>query len=120
MASIGFNDNSADLLELYEQSSNDSGVGYIDNYDGLTVNDLLNSGKTLKKPIIVEELPQESIESQIYLLKDKNSSNEENMYIEYIWVDGKYEQIGSNGNESEGEDENFEPISKDSIENITG
>ena len=116
MASIGFNDNSADLFE----TSNDSGVGYTDNYDGLTVNDLLNSGKTLKKPIIVEELPQSGIESQIYLVKDNSSSNEENMYIEYIWADGKYEQIGSNGIASEGEDENFEPISKDSIENITG
>ena len=120
MASIGFNDNSAELFDLYEPSSKNSGVGYIDNYDGLQMADLLNSGKTLKKPIIVEELPQEGIESQIYLVKDNSSSNEENMYIEYIWVDGKYEQIGSNGNESEGEDENFEPISKDSIENITG
>ena len=120
MASIGFNDNSADLVELYEQSSNDSGVGYIDNYDGLQITDLLNSGKTLKKPIIVEELPTTGVESQIYLVKDNSSSNEENMYIEYIWVDGKYEQIGGNGNESGSEDENFEPISKDSIENITG
>ena len=120
MASIGFNDNSADLVELYEQSSNDSGVGYIDNYDGLQITDLLNSEKKKKKPTIVEELPTTGVESQIYMVKDNGSSNEENMYIEYIWVDGKYEQIGSNGNESEGEDENFEPISKDSIENITG
>ena len=53
MANIGFNDNSSELFELYDKSEKNSGVGYIDNYDGLQMSDLLNSGKTLKKPIIV-------------------------------------------------------------------
>ena len=92
MANIGFNDNSSELFELYDKSDKNSGVGYIDNYDGLQMSDLLNSGKTLKKPIIVEELPTNGVESQIYLVKNQNSLNDENMYIEYLWVDGKFEQ----------------------------
>lgn len=118
MASIGFNDNSAELLNFYEQSSNNSGVGYIDDFDGLQMSDLLNSGKTLKKPIVVDELPTEGIESQIYLIKNPDYTDETNRYIEYIWVDGKYEQIGGKGDGSGSAEENFEPIPKDTLENI--
>lgn len=121
MANIGFNDNSSELFELYDKSDKNSGVGYIDNYDGLQMSDLLNSGKTLKKPIIVEELPTNGVESQIYLVKNQNSLNDENMYIEYLWVDGKFEQIGGTGDGSSGGGgtcEEIQRIDKNTIDKL--
>lgn len=121
MANIGFNDNSSELFELYDKSDKNSGVGYIDNYDGLQMSDLLNSGKTLKKPIIVEELPTNGVESQIYLIKNPNSLNDENMYIEYLWVDGKFEQIGGTGDVSSGGGgtcEEIQRIDKNTIDKL--
>lgn len=121
MANIGFNDNSVELLELYDKSDKNSGVGYIDNYDGLQMSDLLNSGKTLKKPIIVEELPTNGVESQIYLVKNQSSLNDENMYIEYLWVDGKFEQIGGTGDGSSGGGgtcEEIQRIDKNTIDKL--
>ena len=120
MVSIGFNDNTAELLNLYEQSSNNSGVGYIDNYDDLKVTDLLNSGNTLKKPIIVEKLPTNGIESQIYLIKDPENTDEQNRYIEYIWGDGKFEILGGNGNGNSGggTEENIQRIDYETIDKL--
>ena len=121
MANIGFNDNSSELFELYDKSEKNSGVGYIDNYDGLQMSDLLNSGKTLKKPIIVEELPTNGVESQIYLVKNQNSLNDENMYIEYLWVDGKFGQIGGTGDGSSGGGgtcEEIQRIDKNTIDKL--
>lgn len=120
MVSIGFNDNTAELLNLYDQSSNSSGVGYIDNYDDLKVTDLLNSGNTLKKPIIVEKLPTNGIESQIYLIKDPENTDEQNRYIEYIWVDGKFEILGGNGNGNSGggTGENIQRIDYETIDKL--
>lgn len=100
--------------DIYQQPSNESGVGYIDNYDGLQFNDLINSGDNLKKPIVIDKLPTIGIESQIYLVENPDYTDEQNHYIEYMWIDGKYEIIGYT------DDDNLEPITKDTIDSITG
>lgn len=46
------------------------------------------------KFVVVTELPQEDTENAIYLLPNEDSP-EGNMFDEYIFVDGKWEKIGS-------------------------
>lgn len=43
---------------------------------------------------IVDVLPTADIENKIYLVKDSKGSEGENEYIEYLHVNGKWEQIG--------------------------
>lgn len=52
---------------------------------------LINSSKKLKKEVVTS-LPSTGKEDIIYLLKNKNDSN--NFYTEYLWINGSWEIIG--------------------------
>ena len=51
------------------------------------------SGKLTRQ--IVDSLPETGDPSVIYLVKKENSSVEDDVYDEYLWIEGKYEHIGS-------------------------
>ena len=55
------------------------------------IQELINNSKKLKKEI-VESLPSSGQDDVIYLLKNKNDAN--NVYTEYLWINGKWEIIG--------------------------
>lgn len=52
---------------------------------------LINDSKKLKKEVVTS-LPSTGQEGIIYLLKNKNDTN--NFYTEYLWIGGKWEIIG--------------------------
>ena len=52
---------------------------------------LINSSKKLKKEVVTS-LPSTGKEDIIYLLKNKNDTN--NFYTEYLWIGNKWEIIG--------------------------
>lgn len=52
---------------------------------------LINNSTKLKKEVVTS-LPATGKEDVIYLLKNKNDTN--NFYTEYMWIDGKWEIIG--------------------------
>lgn len=52
---------------------------------------LINNAKKLKKEVVTS-LPSTGKEDIIYLLKNKNDTN--NFYTEYMWIGGKWEIIG--------------------------
>lgn len=52
---------------------------------------LINNAKKLKKEVVTS-LPSTGKEDIIYLLKNKNDTN--NFYTEYLWIGGKWEIIG--------------------------
>lgn len=52
---------------------------------------LINNAKKLKKEVVTS-LPSTGKEDVIYLLKNKNDTN--NYYTEYMWISGKWEIIG--------------------------
>lgn len=43
---------------------------------------------------IVDVLPTSEIENKIYLVLDDSSDSEDNIYLEYLYVNGKWEMIG--------------------------
>lgn len=55
------------------------------------IQELINNSKKLKKEV-VESLPSSGQDDIIYLLKNKNDAN--NVYTEYLWINGKWEIIG--------------------------
>lgn len=55
------------------------------------IQELINNSKKLKKEVVTS-LPSTGKEDVIYLLKDKNDTN--NYYTEYMWISGKWEIIG--------------------------
>lgn len=55
------------------------------------IKQLINDSKKLKKEI-VDSLPTAGEEDVIYLLKNKNNSN--NVYAEYLWINNNWEIIG--------------------------
>lgn len=55
------------------------------------IQELINNSTKLKKEVITS-LPATGKEDVIYLLKNKNDTN--NVYTEYMWIDGKWEIIG--------------------------
>lgn len=52
---------------------------------------LINNAKKLKKEVVTS-LPSTGKEDVIYLLKNKNDTN--NYYTEYMWISGRWEIIG--------------------------
>lgn len=54
---------------------------------------LINNAKKLKKEVVTS-LPQIGKDDVIYLVKDEKGK-ENNNYLEYLWLNGKYELIGS-------------------------
>lgn len=57
------------------------------------VKKLINDIPTLKKEVVTS-LPQTGKDDVIYLVKD-DKGQENNNYLEYLWLNGKYELIGS-------------------------
>lgn len=55
------------------------------------IQELINNSTKLKKEVVTS-LPATGKEDVIYLLKNKNDTN--NVYTEYMWIDGKWEIIG--------------------------
>lgn len=55
------------------------------------IQELINNSTKLKKEVITS-LPSTGKEDVIYLLKNKNDTN--NYYTEYMWIGGKWEIIG--------------------------
>ena len=55
------------------------------------IQSLINNSTKLKKGIVTS-LPSSGKEDIIYLLKNKNDTN--NVYTEYMWISGKWEIIG--------------------------
>ncbi|MDD7352005.1 MAG: hypothetical protein PUG84_00950 [Peptoniphilaceae bacterium] len=55
------------------------------------IQELINNSTKLKKEIVTS-LPSTGKEDVIYLLKNKNDTN--NYYTEYMWINGKWEIIG--------------------------
>lgn len=55
------------------------------------IQSLINNSTKLKKEVVTS-LPSTGKEDVIYLLKNKNDTN--NYYTEYIWISGKWEIIG--------------------------
>ena len=52
---------------------------------------IINNSKKLKKEVVTS-LPSAGTDDVIYLLKNKNDSN--NVYTEYLWINGSWEIIG--------------------------
>ena len=57
------------------------------------IQEMINNASSLKKEI-VDTLPQVGKEDIIYLVKD-SKGKENNIYLEYLWINGKFELIGS-------------------------
>ena len=55
------------------------------------IQELINNSTKLKKEVVIS-LPSTGKEDVIYLLKNKNDTN--NFYTEYMWIGGKWEIIG--------------------------
>ena len=55
------------------------------------IQELINNSKKLKKEVVTS-LPATGQEDVIYLLKNKNDSN--NVYTEYLWINSSWEIIG--------------------------
>ena len=64
------------------------------NYVDITkVNELILQASGLKKEVH-ESLPTSGKDNILYLIKD-NKGKESNIYLEYLWIDNKFELIGS-------------------------
>ena len=57
------------------------------------IQSMINNASKLKKEVVTS-LPTTGKDDVIYLVKDSNGK-ESNNYLEYLWIDGKYELIGS-------------------------
>ena len=55
------------------------------------IQELINNSTKLKKEVVIS-LPSAGKDDVIYLLKNKNDTN--NYYTEYMWISGKWEIIG--------------------------
>lgn len=55
------------------------------------IQNLINNSKKLKKEVVTS-LPSTGTNDVIYLLKNKDTSN--NVYTEYLWINGSWEIIG--------------------------
>ena len=76
-----------------EQIGKPNGVAGLDSTGNVPVNQLANISTDLF--IIVSELPTEDIkEGKIYCIKDTSSTAQDNNYIEYAYINNKWEKIG--------------------------
>ena len=69
------------------------GVASLDSTGNVPINQLANISTDLF--IVVSELPTEDIkEGKIYCIKDTSSTAQDNGYIEYAYINNKWEKIG--------------------------
>lgn len=76
-----------------DQIGQPNGVAGLDSTGSVPVNQLANISTDLF--IVVSELPTEDIkEGKIYCIKDTSSTAQDNGYIEYAYINNKWEKIG--------------------------
>lgn len=76
-----------------DQIGQPNGVAGLDSTGNVPVNQLANISTDLF--IIVSELPTEDIkEGKIYCIKDTSSTAQDNGYIEYAYINNKWEKVG--------------------------
>ena len=76
-----------------DQIGQPNGVAGLDSTGNVPVNQLANISTDLF--IVVSELPTEDIkEGKIYCIKDTSSTAQDNGYIEYAYINNKWEKIG--------------------------
>lgn len=76
-----------------DQIGQPNGVAGLDSTGSVPVNQLANISTDLF--IVVSELPTEDIkEGKIYCIKDTSSTAKDNGYIEYAYINNKWEKIG--------------------------
>ena len=76
-----------------EQIGKPNGVAGLDSTGNVPVNQLANISTDLF--IVVSELPTEDIkEGKIYCIKDTSSTAQDNGYIEYAYINNKWEKVG--------------------------
>ena len=76
-----------------DQIGQPNGVAGLDSTGNVPVNQLANISTDLF--IIVSELPTEDIkEGKIYCIRDISSTAQDNNYIEYAYINNKWEKVG--------------------------
>lgn len=76
-----------------DQIGQPNGVAGLDSTGNVPVNQLANISTDLF--IVVSELPTEDIkEGKIYCIKDTSSTAQDNGYIEYAYINSKWEKVG--------------------------
>ena len=76
-----------------EQIGQPNGVAGLDSTGNVPVNQLANISTDLF--IVVSELPTEDIkEGKIYCIRDTSSTAQDNNYIEYAYINNKWEKVG--------------------------
>lgn len=76
-----------------EQIGKPNGVASLDQNGSVPTEQLGNIDTNLF--VIVDQLPEEDIkDGKIYCIKDTSSTDKQNVYIEYAYLNGKWEKIG--------------------------
>lgn len=76
-----------------DQIGQPNGVASLDSTGSVPVNQLANISTDLF--IVVSELPAEDIkEGKIYCIRDTSSTAQDNGYIEYAYINNKWEKVG--------------------------
>ena len=76
-----------------DQIGKPNGVASLDSTGNVPINQLANISTDLF--IVVSELPTEDIkEGKIYCIRDTSSTAQDNGYIEYAYINNKWEKIG--------------------------
>lgn len=76
-----------------EQIGKPNGVASLDQNGSVPTEQLGNIDTNLF--VIVDQLPDEDIkDGKIYCIKDTSSTDKQNVYIEYAYLNGKWEKIG--------------------------
>ena len=76
-----------------DQIGQPNGVAGLDSTGNVPVNQLANISTDLF--VVVSELPTEDIkEGKIYCIKDTSSTAQDNGYIEYAYINNKWEKVG--------------------------
>ena len=76
-----------------DQIGQPNGVASLDSTGNVPVNQLSNISTDLF--IVVSELPTEDIkEGKIYCIRDTSSTAQDNNYIEYAYINNKWEKVG--------------------------
>lgn len=76
-----------------DQIGQPNGVASLDSTGNVPIDQLSNISTDLF--IVVSELPTEDIkEGKIYCIRDTNSTAQDNNYIEYTYINNKWEKIG--------------------------
>lgn len=76
-----------------DQIGKPNGVAGLDSTGSVPINQLANISTDLF--VVVSELPTEDIkEGKIYCIKDTSSTAQDNGYIEYAYINNKWEKVG--------------------------